>query len=154
MILNIFFHFLQQFVISELDSSQARVRRALVFLINCFLAVWTTAGNTWILRFQRPVLDDVTSPLYCHATLYRFAFVVTLIEDSLVLLGILGLVVKLLYEIINVSRKTDILPIRYKFNFNNRINCLFNNNYNQSRLSNEEKTQGKIPTHVIEVELD
>lgn len=132
---NIFFHFLYQFVINEPENSLTRTRRGMTFLVNCFLAVWTTVGNAWVLRFQRPVLDDVTNPLYCHVNLYRFAFVVTVIEDVVILLGILGLVASLMYSFMKVSRTTPVLPLCEK--------------YRQKKAKVKQ-----IPTQVTEIDLE
>ena len=137
-VINIFFHFLYQFVFIEPENSQTRTKRGITFLVNCFLAVWTTVGNAWVLRFQRPVLDDVTNPLYCHVTLYRFAFAVTIIEDVVILLGILGLIASLMYSFIKVSRTVQVLPVLPLYD-----------KYRQKQAQVK-----RIPTQVTEIDLE
>ncbi|XP_074651057.1 transmembrane protein 272-like isoform X2 [Tubulanus polymorphus] len=47
-------------------------------LISCFLLAWFIAGNVWIYRVHRTFSPDPASGnLYCHPTLYWFAFWIT-----------------------------------------------------------------------------
>ena len=60
-------------------------------LIQLFQFTWFIAGNVWIYSIYEPNYTDLSSPDFCHKTLYLFAFWVT--NSYYILFGVvLGIV--------------------------------------------------------------
>lgn len=51
--------------------------KCLQAIMGCFIFGWFVAGNVWIYKAYKPDFNDASSELYCHKTLYLFAFWMT-----------------------------------------------------------------------------